>query len=71
MTDNGQNARMRAASHRAIIYGERSDGEGVTEEELRGLIMTLESKGFKSYYLRESPHRLMEVFHEWKRLLTQ
>lgn len=68
---NHQNTRMNASRHRVVIYGSREDGGSMTEEELRGLVRVLQSKGFDdAYYLRESPHRLMEGLKEMARLLT-
>jgi len=69
-TNNGQNARMRASRHRVVIYAERTDGEDVTEDELRGIMRTLESKGFNGYYERTPPHRILEVAREMARVLT-
>lgn len=70
-TPNNQNLRMNASRHRVVIYGSREDGYSVTEEELRGLVKVLQSKGFSdAYYLREAPHRVMETLKEMARLLA-
>ena len=68
-TFNSQNRKM---GHRVIIYGSRNDGESVSEEELKGLVRVLESKGFHdAYYVREAPHRLLEGIKEMARLMTR
>ena len=54
---------------RVIVYGERNGD--ITEHELRDLVLTLESKGFEAYSVRTRPHRIIELFQDWKELLTQ
>ena len=61
--------RFKGNHQRVIVYGERNGD--ITENELRGIVLTLESMGFEAYYLRTRPHKLIELFQDWKELLIQ
>ena len=67
MTYNSE--RFKGNHQRVIVYGERNGD--ITENDLRGIVLTLESKGFEAYYLRTRPHKLIELLQDWKELLIQ
>ena len=67
MTYNSE--RFKGNHQRVIVYGERNGY--ITENDLRGIVLTLESKGFEAYYVRTKPHRVIKLIQDWKELLTQ